>query len=298
MYLFQRIEELMVQYDDARRMIASFVLEKQKDLYKYTIDEIAEVTFTSKPTVTRFAKILGFQGWKDFKKAFIEELKYQDTYKNMVDVNFPFTEQDDIRGIVQNIKQVQIDSLEDTMKQMDFQMLRRAVNYLVNAKRVAIFGSSPNIYLGELFRRKLLTIGKAAEVVHVEENGIMAYCLGRQDCAIILSYSGNNETRSYIRCVKNLLEQKVPMIGITSGGNNYLRQNLDCVLTMSSRERLYTKISTFATEESLGYILNVLYSCYFAREYQKNISYKVSNASVLESGRYANLKEMQENRND
>ncbi len=184
------------------------------------------------------------------------------------------------------------------MQQMDFQMLKRAVNYLANAKRVEIFGSSPNIYLGELFRRKLLTIGKVAEVVHVEENGMMAYCLGRQDCAVILSYSGNNEMRPYIKCVKNLQKQKVPMIGITSGGNNYLRQNLDCVLTMSSRERLYTKISTFATEESLGYILNVLYSCYFAREYQKNISYKVSNASVLERERYADLKEMQENRDD
>ncbi|WRK51662.1 hypothetical protein SD457_13715 [Coprobacillaceae bacterium CR2/5/TPMF4] len=53
------------------------------------------------------------------------------------------------------------------------------------------------------------------------------------------------------------------MIAMTSGGNNYLQQNIDCIFEISARERLYSKISTFATEQSLLLIFNVIFACYF-----------------------------------
>ena len=94
--------------------------------------------------------------------------------------------------------------------------------------------------------------------------------------------------------IPTLLENKVSVIGITSGGDNYMRKELDCVLTMSSKERLYTKISNFATEESLQYIFNVLFSCYFAKHYQDNNLYKLQNSKILESSRWAVLKSMKD----
>ena len=91
-----------------------------------------------------------------------------------------------------------------------------------------------------------------------------------------------------------MLSNHVPVIGITSGGDNYIRKSLNCVLTMSSRERLYTKISNFATEESIIYILNVLFSCYFAEDYENNKVFKIKNSKMLEYDRNAILKEMQD----
>ena len=92
-----------------------------------------------------------------------------------------------------------------------------------------------------------------------------------------------------------LKQNKVKLIGITGGGNNYIRERVDCVLSISSRERLYTKISNFSTEESILIILNVLFSCYFARNYEKNLRYKTENSRTLEISREASLKEMKEN---
>ena len=66
MYLFQRIEEMTIEYQDARSVIAEFLLNEKSHLYQYTMDEIAHLTYTSKPTLVRFAKGLGFHGWKDF----------------------------------------------------------------------------------------------------------------------------------------------------------------------------------------------------------------------------------------
>lgn len=64
MFLFQRIEEVILKNNDAKANIAEFVLDEKKELHKYTITQIAERTYTSKATVVRFAKALGYEGWK------------------------------------------------------------------------------------------------------------------------------------------------------------------------------------------------------------------------------------------
>lgn len=294
MYLFQKIEEMMMRYEDARKTIGDFVLKEQKNLHKYTIGEIAEKTYTSKSTVTRFAKTLGYSGWKAFMKDFVAEQRYQMENKGDVDVNFPFEEEDSTEMIMRKIKQVQMESIEDTYNLMEPAMVDLAVKHLLNARHIVIFGLSPNSFVGELFRRKMVTIGKQVDIAKHGETGIISRTLTDQDCAIVISYSGNNENVEPMIHMKPMLKNNVPVIGITSGGDNYIRKSLNCVLTMSSRERLYTKIANFATEESILYILNVLFSCYFAENYEKNKNFKIKNGKLLEYDRNAILKEMQD----
>lgn len=77
MFLFQRIEETMMRYTDARHAVGEFIIQEQGNAYKYTISEIAERTYTSKATVVRFAKSMGYDGWKEFMKDYIAEVHYQ-----------------------------------------------------------------------------------------------------------------------------------------------------------------------------------------------------------------------------
>ena len=285
MFLFQKIEELMMTYSDARHAVGEFVLQEKENLYKYTTSEIAEKTYTSKATVVRFAKTLGFNGWKDFIKAFIAEMKYQEAHQTDIDANYPFHETSSTKEIIEGLKQVQIESIQDTSDLLDIQEVRHAVDYMAEANRIIIFGLSPNVYLGEVFRRKMMGIDKLVEVSRIGEMGITARTMTSHDCAIMISYSGNNENEPPMNQLNTLLENKVPIIGITSDSENYLRKNATCVLTMSSKERLYTKISNFATEESIQYILNILFSCFYARNYRENNSFKLRSSRILENKR-------------
>lgn len=284
----------MMEYHDARYAVGEFVLHEQSNLHKYTINQIAEYSYTSKATIVRFAKTLGFDGWKEFMKAFISEMKYLEQHKADADVNYPFDAKSSVNEIIDSIKKVQIESIQDSADLLDVEMLEKAVHYLIKAKHIIIFGLSPNIFIGELFRRKMITIKKQVDIAKLGEMGIISNTLTEDDCAIMISYSGNNEHAEPMCYIPTLLENKVSVIGITSGGDNYMRKELDCVLTMSSKERLYTKISNFATEESLQYIFNVLFSCYFAKHYQDNNLYKLQNSKILESSRWAVLKSMKD----
>ena len=141
----------------------------------------------------------------------------------------------------------------------------------------------------------MMTIGRLVEVAPIGEGGMMSSALKENDCAIIISYSGNNKERQPLSFINNLKENKVSIIGITSGGVNYMREQIDCILTISSRERLYSKIAGYTTEESIMHILNIIYSCYFAKNYQENLNYKIKNSRELEQARIASLNNMKEN---
>lgn len=45
--------------------------------------EIAEKTYTSKATVIRFAKAMGYDGWKEFMKDYIAEIQYRKNFEKM-----------------------------------------------------------------------------------------------------------------------------------------------------------------------------------------------------------------------
>lgn len=295
MYLFQKIQEISMQYNTANKNIGDFILREKSKLHNYSMQEIADLTFTSKPTLVRFAQKLGFSGWKEFMKAFIEESFYEETHYSDISPNLPFDKTDSTKDLIRKLSSLQVEAILDTADLIDIDILERAVDILLSANHIVMFGMSPNIYIEELFRRKMRSIGRLVDIASMEEGGIMAASLHENDCAIIISYSGNNKDREPMQFIDIFKENNVSMIGITSVGDNYIREQIDCVLTISSRERLYSKIAGFATEESIIHILNILYSCYFARNYQENLNYKIKNSRALEYRRTALLNDMKEN---
>lgn len=91
-----------------------------------------------------------------------------------------------------------------------------------------------------------------------------------QLCALIVSYSG--ETSIITRVIHALKANGTPIIGITNIGENTVSRNANVVLRICTKEKLYSKITTFSTNISFEYILDLLFLCYFTLNYDKNIT--------------------------
>ena len=282
MYIFQKIEELSIQYTDARKNIAEFLLNERSHVKNYSMQQIADLTFTSKPTLVRFSQNLGFTGWTELMKDFLSECHYQETHFSEIDPNMPFLQVDNADEIIHKICHLQIESLKDTAELMESATVEEAGHMLLSSRHIVVFGISPNNILGELFKRKMESIGHLVYIANMGESGMIANSLTEEDCAVLISYSGNNENREPMRYIKALKENNVKLVGITSGGNNYIRENIRCVLTISTHERLFTKISGFATEESINFILNILFAYCFSQNYMQNYNHKINNSIALE----------------
>ncbi|MBP1047781.1 MurR/RpiR family transcriptional regulator [Enterococcus sp. BWM-S5] len=295
MYLFQRIEEAAFKQNDARRTIGEFILEHRDQLQELSMEEIAQQTYTSKPTLVRFAKYFDYSGWMEFMYAFTHEVAYHDenAYAD-VDPNFPFSEKDNSLEMIESLVNLKVQSIKDTVSLLALDDLNKAAEIIKNSENTVIYGTSPNYYYGELFKRNLLTINKKAFMSKSGESGIISHTLTSNDCAVIISYSGNTPDENPVNNVKILRKNNVPIISITSGGKNYLRDHSNVVLNISSKEKLYSKISNYATQESILFILEVLYSKIFALDYEENKNRKISNSKLLESKRTSNFKDLAE----
>lgn len=295
MSLIHKVEEITMEYGGgARHSIGTFILEKKSVLTRYSLQEIADATYTSKAAVVRFAKALGFSGWKEFLKAFWEEQSYQEQHYTDIDANYPFDADSSRQDIINQLCSLQVESLLDTADLLDGAPLAECAELLLRSRRIAMFGLNPNLTLAELFQRKMLSIGRQVELPSMGDSGLLAHSLTAEDCAVIISYSGNSIHHGPLSVLPVLEERGVPVIALTSVGDNLLRQRADYTLSISSYERLYSKISTFATENSILYILNVLFSCCFAADYQANISRKVGTARRLESERRTDAQALRE----
>ena len=69
---------LQEKLSEGEKTLAAYILVHGMEIAKYSTRSLAEVTYTSPPTVLRLCKKLGFSGFDDFKQNFMRELEYLD----------------------------------------------------------------------------------------------------------------------------------------------------------------------------------------------------------------------------
>lgn len=170
--MLQKIRDYATTKQSSKAAIAKFIFDHLHTIEQLSLDDIATASFTSKASVVRFAQSLGYKGWTDFLPALLAERYYSDTHYSDVDHNLPFNQHDDLATIVQKIATIEKESIQDTADKLSADDLDKATEYIKKARRVVLFGLSPNEYLGYLFKRKMLTIGKIIEISHSSEFGL------------------------------------------------------------------------------------------------------------------------------
>lgn len=294
MLIFQSLENICENYDDSRSTVARFLLENKRDLDNYSMQNIADETYTSKSTLVRFAKLMGFSGWTDFIAKYKAEIVYLDQHVSGIDPNIPFDVNASVTEIAGALSAIKASGIAETLALMDASDYEKAADWMDKASRICLFGISINRALGEIFQHKMVLIGRSVEIIDHSEMKFLACTMNKNDLAIVISYSGNSLDRVPVSILGRLRDNEVPIIGITSLGTNVLSEKADLVFRIASKERLYSKIGSFYTEASISTILDMLYSVYFARNYSENLAHKKYVSTKVEKRRTSDAEGIQE----
>lgn len=263
------------------RDIANYIINHCENIAKLSTREIAKAVFSSSSAVIRLANKLGFDGYNSMKKQLIEEQAYLDSHFENIDANIPFKQEDNMMSVTNAVTEVVSEAIQDTLSLVSHDSLQKAIKILDKAKHICVFGFGAYVPLATVFAMKMSRVKKSVIVQnHVGEEKYQADMLTQEDCAIIISYSGENE--SLLRVASLLKEKNVPILVITSISENSLSKQGDCVLHMSTREKLFSKIANYTSEHSVSLLFDILYSCYFRLQYQKNLEYKIAHSKKVE----------------
>lgn len=263
------------------RLVLDFIVEKQEAIASYTTASLSKETYTAPSTMIRIAKKLGYSGWLDFKEAFLKEVQYLNSHFEDVDANVPFNKDDSILTISNKLAKLKKESIEGTQSLMDPEAMEKAVNILKTKDTVKVFCLSNIIFIAEEFVHRLRHINKRAEV-YITQNTLLqeAVMTTDMDCTVFISYTG--ESAELFKPLEFLRQHNVPIIAITSIGNNTLSDMADVTLNITTRERAYSKIGGFSSLESIALTLDTLYASFFATNYEVNFEYKKNLARLTE----------------
>ncbi|WP_028041821.1 MurR/RpiR family transcriptional regulator [Candidatus Stoquefichus massiliensis] len=281
--------ELMKNIKDlspSQQAIIDFMLKEKEHLEDMTIQDIARYTYTSPAVLIRVSKKLGFQGFVELKEAYLKELEYLNSHVQQIDANRPFEASDNIMSITHKIAALEKETIDDTVSLIDHDTLRVALNMMKSSKTIHFCGVSFSHLLGDNFALKMSRIGKRVLISQLEQEYLYTSALiDKDDMAIIVSYSGG------LPLIKNMIDmyksKHIPIIAITSLGQSYLRSRADVTVTITTKEKMYSKIAGFSNETSIKLILDILYSCYFALDYENNFIKKKELSHMVESNKIA-----------
>ena len=277
--LIHKIEK--THFSPSESIIIDYILKKGKDIKNMTIAQIANETCTSSPLFIRIAKKLGFDGWNEFKEAYLKELDY--LYLNQeVDANIPFVVNDDIMNIAYNLCVLERETIQDTYSLISHDDLQKAIRLLRDCKYIDVYSRSVHMHIVRSFQERMYILHRHVQLCSLSDELDSTYLMSDQNhCAIIISYSGHAPHIKHL--IETLRKKQTSIIAITNLEDNELSLLADVTLRMSSRELIYTKIADFASSLSLKYILDILYSCIFSIHYQQNLDNCIQIAKELDN---------------
>ncbi|WP_269409944.1 MurR/RpiR family transcriptional regulator [Lentibacillus daqui] len=283
-------------FSPSEKGIVRYMFEQRENIQGKTAKQIAKETYTHPSTLIRVAKKLGYNGWVELRNIFLEEIDYLNSHFNHIDANYPFSEQDNVMTIANKMAVLNQMTISDTLSLINNDELQKATDLLNQAEEIKIFSLNNNLDICHDFKSQMVRIGKKVNLCTVDQGYEAASC-NSNTCAIVISYTG--ETSGIIGLLPMLRKKGTPIIALTSIGDNTLTTYADCIFRITTREKLYSKIGSFSSNDSISFLLDLLYGCVFSRNYRNNLEYKIriskyydhrkSSNEVMQEGNHDNV---------
>ncbi|HJN94650.1 MAG TPA: SIS domain-containing protein [Gammaproteobacteria bacterium] len=207
--LIRRIKDNRAELRKSEAKVADFVLANANGVINMRIVDLAAHSEVSEPTVIRFCRALGFDGFQSFKLQLAQQLGLGSVY-----TQFAIDDDDTVADLCYKVFDTTVGSLLTVRDELDPHILEQAINTISSARRVEFygFGASGSVAADaqhKFFRLQLSTA--ALTDPHIQH--MSAISLGNDDVVVAISQSG--QTRALLQSVNLAKEAGATVIGLT-----------------------------------------------------------------------------------
>lgn len=261
--------------------LAQYILQNKEQIEKLSIQELSEKTFVSKSGIHRLCKKIGINGFNELKVKLVQDVVEESKNNDQIDANFPFGSSDTQAVTAQKLLKLYEASIADTYNSIDLGELNSSVKLLHNADIIDIYTHAHNINVAENFQDKMRAIGRLVNCPRsFYDQRCTAIASKKNHVAIIISYSGRATFLPSIVGILHKMGIEIIWVGRLgkSVESNYISHNL----YISDRENLRNRISQFSSHIAMQYMLDIIFSCIFKIDYERNIHYIQQVANIVD----------------
>ncbi|TQQ85150.1 MurR/RpiR family transcriptional regulator [Peptacetobacter hominis] len=223
----------------SEKKIAELFIENQISAKDINIDTLSRKGGVSQPTVVRFSRSLGFEGFKEFKTYLIEKgyFKEDDDEYNLM-TQFEMDINDDISDVPSKIIASNIKQLKNTLKNISSEDIEKAVSAIDKAGKVVIFASENSCIVADDLSIKLVYMG--IDVIYSSDyirQSVYASNLNKNDVAIAISYCG--KTKNTVEAAKIAKRTGATVITITNSYESIINKYSDIIICSGNEKIIY-----------------------------------------------------------
>lgn len=146
--LLVRIDMNRSTFSKGQRRIANFIEEHYDEAAFMTASKLGEIVGVSESTVVRFATEIGYEGYPYLQKAMQEMIRDKLTSIGRIEVTTGRIGDNDVLDSVLN---QDIDKIKRTIDEISKEDFERAVDAIINAEHIYIFGVKSASYIASFF---------------------------------------------------------------------------------------------------------------------------------------------------
>ena len=237
--LIRRITDSQSSLRKSEAKVASYVLENLDEVIKMRIVDLASESAVSEPTVIRFCRAIGFDGFQSFKLQLAQQLGLGSVF-----TQFAVEDSDTVADLLNKVFDTTVGSLITVRDEINPAVLEQAIDTISNARRVEFygFGASGSVAADAQHKFFRLQLSSAAYTdPHIQR--MSAISLGSEDVVVAISQSG--ETQALLESVELAREAGANVIGLAPQNTSLSRLcNLAIYVNMEEDLESFTPVSS------------------------------------------------------
>jgi RpiR family carbohydrate utilization transcriptional regulator len=196
----------------SEKKVALAVLKNPQAAVAENISALARHAEVSEPTVVRFCRSLGYEGWHDFKLKLAQNLA----------LALPESSQTPLQGdaaaeLMDKICSRSINTLLDLRNTLNPHAIDRALRVLAQANKIEFYGQGTSGIIAADAQHKFFRSGvPAVAYADPDVHGIAASLLKKGDAVVAISQRGNNP--ALLRSVRLARKAGADVVAITPSG--------------------------------------------------------------------------------
>ncbi|WP_339338466.1 transcriptional regulator HexR [uncultured Oceanicoccus sp.] len=229
MNIINAIELARPELRKSELKVADFILGQPDKVIHLRIVDLAENAGVSEPTVVRFCRAIGCDGFQGFKLLLAQHIAHSPSYEE-----FSLNEHDSAREYTIKVFDSAMDTLKKVRDSLDTRSIEAAVDVLQKARRVEFYGfgaSSPVATDAQHKFFRLQIPSSAYSDPHIQAMSAMSLQSG--DVVVAISQSGR--TQVLIDAMALVKETGATIIGLAPS-NTPVAQDCDIALHIDVKE--------------------------------------------------------------
>lgn len=228
----ERIDEYFSSFSKGQKRIANAILNNYEKAAFMTAAKLGAFCEVSESTVVRFATQIGYAGYHEMQNAVRELLRTKLTSSQRIAVTNEHLSNGDLLSVVLN---ADIEKIKYTLENTDRAVFAEAVNALLSARHIYVFGSRSSAMLSQFLSYNLELIFdnvKRVDLSSSAEAFEKLFSLGEGDVLFVSSFPRYSKTA--INVARYARDKRATVIALSDSAVSPLAEFADILLTAQS----------------------------------------------------------------